>query len=131
MTRYASLLAIVLLSLISHPVWGAEAQLSHVVFFTLADSSQANQEKLAAACHKYLANHEGTAYFAVGTRAKEMSREVNDQEFDVSLIVVFKGRKAHDQYQKHPRHLQFIEENQKLWSSVRVFDSFLPGMPKR
>lgn len=104
----------------------AEPQLSHAVFFKLKESTDANQKKLVEACHKYLDKHEGTVYFGVGVLAKDFKREVNDLDFDVSLIVVFRDKAAHDTYQTHARHLKFIEECQSLWSGVRVFDSYLP-----
>lgn len=98
---------------------------AHIVFFTLADPSDANRDALVAACHKHLADHDGVVYFSVGTRAKDLSREVNDKAFDVALHVVFESRAAHDLYQTHPRHLAFIKEAKSLWSGVRVFDSNL------
>jgi hypothetical protein len=57
--------------------------------------------------------------------AKELDREVNDQDFDVSLNLVFRNKAAHDTYQTHPRHLKFIEQNKESWAGVRVFDSYL------
>ena len=45
--------------------------------------------------------------------------------FDVSLLIVFESRAAHDAYQAAPRHLEFIERNASLWKGVRVFDSYL------
>ena len=103
----------------------AEPQLAHMVFFTLAEDTKENREKLVAACQKHLSDHEGTVYFSAGTLADDLNREVNDQGFDVSLHLVFANKKAQDDYQTHPRHLKFIEENKDLWSKVRVFDSYL------
>ena len=50
---------------------------------------------------------------------------MNDKQFDVALHVVFESRAAHDQYQVHPRHVKFIEENKPNWATVRVFDADL------
>jgi hypothetical protein len=104
----------------------AEPQLSHVVFFKLKESTQPNKEKLVVGCRYFLSKHEGTVYFSAGVLAEDLDRDVNDKDFDVSLIVVFRDKAAHDQYQKHPRHLKFIDQYQELWSSVRVFDSYIP-----
>ncbi len=104
-----------------------EPQLSHNVYFKLREGSEKSAAQLMAGCREYLSGHEGSLYFSVGTRAKELTREVNDKDFDVSLIVVFCDQAAHDKYQTHPRHLKFIEENKDLWDSVRVFDSLLPA----
>jgi hypothetical protein len=94
-----------------------------MVYFTLADSSPAAIESMLAACNKYLSDHPGTLHFSVGMRAKEYQRPVNDQEFHVALHVLFADRAAHDAYQAHPRHLQFIAENKPNWAKVRVFDA--------
>ena len=99
--------------------------LAHNVFFLLKDRSEAAKRKLIAACKKYLAVHPGIVFFACGTLAEELRREVNDRDFDVALHVVFRDQAAPDQYQAAPRHLQFVEENKANWKKVRVFDSIL------
>ena len=77
------------------------------------------------ACKKYLSKHDGEVYFAAGTLAKDLKREVNDLDFDVALNIVFQERAAHDKYQDNPRHIQFINENKSNWKKVRVFDSMV------
>ena len=52
---------------------------------------------------------------------------MNDRAFDVALHVVFADSASHDAYQKAPRHLKFIEENQANWKQVRVFDAQVEG----
>jgi len=103
----------------------ADPQLAHMVYFKLNDSSGANKAKLVAACKAFLSGHDGSVYFAAGTLAGDLNREVNDRDFDVSLHVVFVNKEAHDKYQQHPRHLKFIAENKENWAKVRVFDSYL------
>jgi hypothetical protein len=97
--------------------------LVHNVFFTLNDNSSQARIRLIEACRKYLSSHPGTVFFTVGTLAEELKRPVNDREFDVGLHVVFESQAAHDQYQDHPLHHQFIAENKANWKKVRVFDS--------
>lgn len=97
--------------------------LAHMVYFSLKDNSPEACQKLVDACKKYLSKHEGEVYFGVGIRAKDFTRDVNDQEFDVGLHIVFESKAAHDKYQEHPRHLEFIKENKANWKKVRVFDS--------
>ena len=99
--------------------------LAHDVYFSLTDNSPGAKATLVAACKKYLADHPGTVWFAAGTLAPELTREVNDLDFDVALHVVFKDMASHDQYQKAKEHLQFIAENKANWKQVRVFDSRL------
>jgi hypothetical protein len=99
------------------------SQLAHMVYFTLKDRSPAGIERQLEACRKYLTGHDGVVYFGVGTRTPDLTREVNDRDFDVGLHVIFRDRSAHDTYQKHARHVQFIEENKQHWAKVRVFDA--------
>jgi stress responsive alpha/beta barrel protein len=89
------------------------------------DPSPEARAKLVAACRKYLTGHEGTVFFAAGTLAGEMSRPVNDRDYEVALHVYFRDKAAHDKYQDAPRHKQFIEEMQGNWKKVRVFDSWV------
>ena len=98
-------------------------RLSHVVFFTLKDGSDANVQNLIAACYKYLKNHPGVVYFGAGSLAAEYARPVNDRDFHVCLNVVFDSRASHDIYQTAPDHLKFIEDNRDGWDKVRVFDA--------
>jgi len=102
----------------------AEPKLVHNVFFTLKDGSPANVQKLTDACYKYLDKHDGVVAFAAGTVVAELDRPVNQRDFHVALCIIFKNKAAHDTYQTHPRHLDFINENKDTWASVRVFDSW-------
>lgn len=98
--------------------------LSHDVYFTLNDDSEAAIQGLVDACHKYLKDHPGVVFFAAGTLVKELQRPVNDQAFQVALHVVFDTKESHDVYQTAADHLKFIEENKDNWKQVRVFDSY-------
>jgi len=97
--------------------------MSHDVYFTLKDNSGPAKDKLVAACKKYLSKHPGEVFFAAGMRATELKREVNDQDFDVALHIVFENAAAQEKYQGAERHKHFIEENLGNWKKVRVFDS--------
>jgi hypothetical protein len=107
------------------PAGGAGRTLAHDVYFTLHDASPAARQKLVDACRLYLSGHEGSVFFAAGVREEEMARDVNDRGFDVSLHVYFRDKAAHDAYQEHPRHKQFIAEMSANWKTVRVFDSWV------
>ena len=50
-------------------------------------------------------------------------REVNDQDWEVGLHIVFKDRASHDAYQLDAEHVKFVEENKAGWVRARVFDS--------
>lgn len=103
----------------------AGKMLSHDVYFSLNNNSGADKAKLVAECKKYLSGHPGTVFFAAGVVGAEFDRPVNDRDFDVALHIVFKDKAAHDAYQKHERHVQFIEANKANWKKVRVFDSYV------
>ena len=102
---------------------GSDMLLAHDVYFTLNDNSAAARQKLVDACKKYLTGHPGTVSFSAGARVEDLTRDVNDKDFDVALHLVFKDKAAHDAYQDAPRHKQFIDENKDNWKKVRVFDS--------
>lgn len=101
--------------------------LAHNVYFSLHDSSPAAIDRMVAACHTYLKDHPGVVFYAAGKLATDLTRPVNDLNFDVALHVVFTDRAAHDAYQAAPPHLKFIEENKPNWKQVRVFDSYVDG----
>lgn len=101
----------------------AAARVAHDVYFKLKDDSPAAIRRQVELCNQYLSDIPGTDHFAVGTRTPDLTREVNDKEFDVALHVVFKSRTAHDQYQTDPRHVKFIEESKPNWARARVFDA--------
>jgi len=99
--------------------------LAHMVYFTLQDRSPAQIEKMVGACKRYLSDLHGTLFFAAGKLVPDLTRPVNQTDFDVALHVVFDSREAHDAYQQAPRHNQFIDENKPNWDRVRVFDSYV------
>jgi hypothetical protein len=101
-------------------------KLAHMVFFTLKDRSPEAREKFIASCHKYLTGHQGVSFFAVGTIADDVNEgAVSVRDFDVSLHAVFASKEDEATYLKHPRHLQFVEENKANFEKVRVFDSYV------
>lgn len=97
--------------------------LSHMVYFTLKDSSDSACDAMIADCQKYLKDHSGVVFFAVGRLATEYDRPVNVRDFDIALNVVFDNRESHDVYQVHEQHLEFIAKNKEKWEQVRVFDA--------
>jgi hypothetical protein len=97
--------------------------LFHSVFFSLHDRSDAAVGKLLGDCRKYLSNHAGILFFACGTPNQELTRPVNDRDFDVALQIAFDSKTAHDAYQDAAIHQRFISENKPNWRLVRVFDA--------
>ena len=99
--------------------------LAHNVYFLLNDRSDAAKQQMLDACEKYLAPHPGVVFFACGTLAADLTREVNDRDFDIGLHIVFQTKADHDRYQPSALHQQFIQENRANWKKVRVFDSIV------
>ena len=97
--------------------------LSHMVYFTLNDDSEAACSALAASANHHLRDHDAVVFFAAGPRTPDLDRPVNDHDFHVALNVVFSSREAHDAYQISERHRAFIAENKDSWKQVRVFDA--------
>jgi Stress responsive A/B Barrel Domain len=101
-----------------------EPMLVHNVFFTLKERTPEERKKFVEACKKYLTKHEGEVFFSAGPLCEDLKRDLNDLDFDVALTIVFKNKAAHDKYQDHKRHLEFIKENKDRWKKVRVFDNY-------
>ena len=125
MKRLVALASLLLLAPLSARAQENPMLLAHDVYFSLNDASAAARSELVAACRKYLTDHEGMLAFSVGVLAADLARPVNDRDFDIALHITFASRAAHDRYQEHPRHKQFIAEQQKNWKKVRVFDSLV------
>jgi hypothetical protein len=126
--RFLLALAALIFAAIPARAQNAPQLLSHDVYFSLNDASPAARDALVAACQKYLTGHPGVVSFSAGVLASELNRPVNDRDFDVALHIVFDGKASHDKYQDAARHKQFIEENQKNWKKVRVFDSLVDAV---
>ncbi len=106
---------------------GSPTTLVHSVYFSLKDKSDLAIEHFIAQCDKYLADHPGIEYYFAGRRAAALNRPVNDDRFDVALLVAFKDQPSHDIYQTADMHNEFIEETRDGWEEVRVFDAAGPG----
>jgi hypothetical protein len=81
---------------------------SHVViFWTKPDKSDAASELIAGA-EKFLRPIPGVQSFHIGKMVSS-HRPVVDQSYQVALNLIFPSKKAQDDYQVHPLHLQFVE----------------------
>jgi hypothetical protein len=93
----------------------------HVYFWLKAGTPAAAKDSLVADCRSLLNRIPGVEQLWAGTPA-ETSRDVVDNSYSVGLAVVFADAAAHDVYQKHALHLEFIERNKARWERVRVYD---------
>lgn len=94
----------------------------HTVFFWLnRPDNQDDRAALRAGLDSLKSiKHISAAY--IGTPA-DTRRPVIDHTYDFSLTFVFDDRAAHDAYQTHPVHLEFVAEYQHLWEYVKVYDA--------
>ena len=94
----------------------------HTVFFWLDHpESQADRDALRAGLESLKGVKDISAAY-IGQPA-DTRRPVIDHTYDFSLTFVFADRAAHDAYQVHPIHLEFVAECGHLWSRVQVYDA--------
>ena len=93
----------------------------HVYFWLSSDAPAAAKEHLAMDCRSLLARIPDVLHLWAGPPART-PRPVGDNSYTIGLAVILPHRAAHDAYQVHPLHLEFIERNKAHWAQVRVFD---------
>lgn len=95
---------------------------SHVVIFW-TDPAQANAaDELITGTEKLLKPIPGVLQFHVGKMVGS-HRPVVDQTYQVALNLVFPSKKAQDDYQVHPLHLEFVEKYvRRVVKKVLVYD---------
>ena len=95
---------------------------SHVVIFWTKPEKPNATEELLAGAEKYLKPIPGLTHFHIGKMATSQ-RPVVDQSYQVALNTSFDSKKAQDDYQVHPLHVEFLEKVFKLnCKKVVVYD---------
>ena len=92
-----------------------------VCFWLKPGSPDSAQDQLIADCRKYLGGIPGVRHIWAGPSAMT-PRAVVDNSYQVGLLVVLDDSAAHDIYQEHPLHLEFLAKDKSLWEKVRVLD---------
>ena len=85
---------------------------SHVVIFWTDPANPNSTDELIAGARKFLAPIPGVLSFHIGKMVPS-HRAVVDQSYQVALNLVFPDKKAQDDYQVHPLHVEFIEKSFK------------------
>lgn len=94
----------------------------HTVFFWLNENAPAGaEEQLAGDCLRLLGKIPDVKAIHAG-RPANTPREVVDNSYAVGLTVILTSKKAHDVYQDHPLHHEFIARNKPHWKRVQVYD---------
>ena len=97
-------------------------QIIHHVFFWLNNSdSESDKQQLMEGLNT-LGSIDEVNVLVVGTPASTIEREVVDNSFDVSELMIFESVEAQDAYQVHPIHTEFVENYSHLWERVVVYD---------
>lgn len=103
----------------------AEPGLMHTVYFWLnEDVDEASAENFERGVWKLEAIPSVKRMF-FGPAAGTPSRDVVDNTFDYALIVWFDDVAGHDEYQEHPIHLEFVEQQGAKFGKVQVHDNVL------
>ncbi|WP_020207647.1 Dabb family protein [Gilvimarinus chinensis] len=97
--------------------------LKHNVYFWLKNpNSTADRDALIAGL-RTLADIPSVKYISIGVPASTEKREVVDNSFQVSELLMFENVEGQDAYQVHPIHKKFVEDCSHLWERVVVYDS--------
>ena len=82
---------------------------SHIVIFWTDPRKPNAARELIAGAEKYLKGIPGIQSFHIGKMVAS-PREVVDQSYQVALNLIFPNKKAQDDYQIHPLHIEFVEK---------------------
>jgi Stress responsive A/B Barrel Domain len=94
---------------------------SHIVIFWTDPGQSDAADLVIAGAREYLAPIPGVVNFHAGRMARS-HRDLVDQTYQVALNIQFETKKAQDDYQVHPLHLEFIGKCKSLWIKVVVYD---------
>lgn len=97
----------------------------HMVYFWLANPESASDRDKLIAGLKSLEGIPQVQKLFVGVPASTMVRDVIDNSFHVSELMMFNNTEDQDAYQTHPLHVKFVEECSGLWEKVVVHDSLM------
>jgi len=95
---------------------------SHIVIFWTDPAIATAADELIAGANQYLKPLPGVLHFHVGKMASS-HRPVVDQTYQVALNLVFTDKKTQDDYQLHPRHIEFVEKVfKRVCKRVVIYD---------
>lgn len=99
------------------------APLIHHVFFWLKNAgSQADRDRLISGL-RTLKAIDVIRQLHIGVPASTEKRDVVDNSYDVSELMIFDSVEDQKQYQDHPVHLDFVKTYSHLWEKVVVYDT--------
>jgi len=93
----------------------------HHVFFWLKENNDSNRKQLIEGLKK-LASASTIKQYHIGVPANT-NREVIENTYSVSWMLLFDNDEDQDSYQVDPIHLNFVKECSHLWNKVTVLDT--------
>lgn len=97
--------------------------LAHHVFFWLKNpNSKEDRDKLIEGL-KTLEKIETVKSLRIGVPASTEKRDVVDNSFSISELMLFDDVEGQNAYQVHPIHKKFVEDCSHLWEKVIVYDA--------
>lgn len=96
--------------------------LHHALFWLKNPGSIADRDQLVAGV-KSLGKIELIKELRVGIVASTEKRDVVDNSWAVSEVMIFKDLASQAAYQTHPVHLEFVKTHSHLWEKVIVYDA--------
>jgi hypothetical protein len=97
---------------------------SHIVVFWTDPTNPNAADELIAGANEYLKSLPGVLHFHAGKMVPS-HRPVVAQTYQVALNLVFPNKKAQDDYQVHPRHIEFVEKVFKRVCKKAVIYDFM------
>ncbi|WP_286804506.1 MULTISPECIES: Dabb family protein [unclassified Marinimicrobium] len=98
-------------------------KLTHTVFFWLKNPESTEDRDALIAGLKTLKDIETVRGIHIGVPASTEKRDVVDNSYQVSELLMFDDVEGQNAYQVHPIHQKFVEDCSHLWRKVTVFDS--------
>ena len=93
----------------------------HVYFWLKNEGSEEDRAKLLEGLRKLSAVNT-IKNFHIG-RPAETNRDVIENTYSLSWLLIFDSKADQDSYQVDPIHLNFVKECKDLWSKVVVYDT--------
>lgn len=95
----------------------------HHVFFWLKrpDSLEDKQQLIEGI--KTLGTIDQVMDIHIGVPASTEERDVVDNSFSVTEMLIFANEEDEANYQSHPIHAEFVKNHEHLWSKALVYDS--------
>jgi hypothetical protein len=94
----------------------------HTVYFWLDPHIPAEKKQaMLADCEALLSKIPGVRHAWGGVPAGT-DRPIVDNSYDVGLCVILDNAAAHDAYQTHALHQQFLGSYKRFWTRVQVYD---------